>query len=129
MYKMKKEFETGINFIDEQHTKLFEIANDTYNLLHNEFKVDKYDEVLDLINDLKEYTRFHFREEEKYMESINYKRRFSQKIEHDAFIKKMDEFDFDKIDENPDEYIEKILDFLNMWLKDHILYNDMLIGK
>ena len=61
MYEMKKKFETGINFIDEQHKRLFEIANEAYNLLHNEFKIDKYDEVMDLITDLKEYTIFHFK--------------------------------------------------------------------
>ena len=129
MYKMKKEFLTGIKQIDEQHERLFEIANETYHLLQNEFKIDKYDEVLNLIDELKEYTRFHFKEEEEYMESINYKRRFTQKIEHDAFIKRMDEFKLDEIDNNPDESIEQILNFLNMWLIDHILHNDMLIGK
>ena len=129
MYKMKKEFETGIAFIDEQHTKLFEIANDAYHLLNNDFKIDKYDEVIELLTELKEYTKFHFQQEEEYMEKINYKRRFSQKIEHNAFIEKMDNIDLNLIDENPDEYIKYLLNFLNMWLTEHILHNDMLIGK
>ena len=67
MYKMKKEFETGIEFIDEQHAKLFEIANETYNLLMNDFKIDKYDEVIELLVELKDYTKFHFKQEEEYM--------------------------------------------------------------
>ena len=129
MYKMKKEFETGIAFIDEQHAKLFEIANEAYNLLNNDFKIDKYDEVIELLTELKEYKKFHFQQEEEYMEKINYKRRFSQKIEHNAFIEKMDNIDLNLIDENPDEYIKYLLNFLNMWLTEHILHNDMLIGK
>ncbi|NYC28187.1 hemerythrin-like metal-binding protein [Clostridium saccharobutylicum] len=79
MYKMKDEFKTGIDFIDAQHKKLFDIADDAYNLLKNEFTIDKYDKVVQLINELKEYTAFHFKCEEEYMESINYKRMFTQK--------------------------------------------------
>ncbi|NFQ10782.1 bacteriohemerythrin, partial [Clostridium botulinum] len=40
MYKMKEEFKTGIEFIDEQHKKLFEIADKAYNLLTNNFTLD-----------------------------------------------------------------------------------------
>ncbi|AGX42523.1 bacteriohemerythrin [Clostridium saccharobutylicum] len=129
MYKMKDEFKTGIDFIDAQHKKLFDIADDAYNLLKNEFTIDKYDKVVQLINELKEYTAFHFKCEEEYMESINYKRMFTQKIEHDAFIKKLDDIDFKTIDENPDKYVFEMLEFLNNWLTGHILHNDKLIGE
>ena len=63
------------------------------------------------------------------MASINYKRRFTQKIEHDNFIKKLEEVDYKKIDENPDQFVLKILEFLNTWLTEHIIHNDKLIGK
>ncbi|NSB94395.1 hemerythrin [Clostridium saccharobutylicum] len=126
---MKDEFKTGIDFIDAQHKKLFDIADDAYNLLKNEFTIDKYDKVVQLINELKEYTAFHFKCEEEYMESINYKRMFTQKIEHDAFIKKLDDIDFKTIDENPDKYVFEMLEFLNNWLTGHILHNDKLIGE
>ena len=129
MYEMKDEFKTGIDFIDEQHAKLFDIANQAYLLLKNDFTIDKYDKVIDLIDELKDYTSFHFKSEEDYMDSINYKRRFTQKIEHDAFIKKLDEVDYRSIDTNPDEYIFKMLEFLNQWLTGHILHKDKLIGK
>ena len=129
MYEMKDEFKTGIDFIDEQHAKLFDIANQAYLLLKNDFTIDKYDKVIDLIDELKDYTSFHFKSEEDYMDSINYKRRFTQKIEHDAFIKKLDEVDYRSIDTNPDEYIFKMLEFLNQWLTGHFLHNAKLIGK
>lgn len=129
MYKMKDEFKTGIDFIDAQHKKLFDIADDAYNLLKNEFTIDKYDKVVRLIDELKEYTAFHFKCEEEYMESINYKRMFTQKIEHDAFIKKLDDIDFKTIDEDPDKYVFEMLEFLNNWLTGHILHNDKLIGE
>ncbi|MFU0825609.1 bacteriohemerythrin [Clostridium sp.] len=129
MYEFKEEYKTGIDFIDEQHRVLFEIADKTYNLLKNELITDKYDKIVTLIEELQQYAKFHFTSEEEYMKSINYKRMFTQKIAHDAFIKKINDIDFSKIDENQDQYIISILQFLNDWLVEHIFKSDKLIGK
>lgn len=129
MFEMKEEYKTGIRSIDEQHKRLFEIADRTYMLLKDNYTIDKYDKVVELLNELKDYAIYHFKEEEEYMKSINYKRMFTQKIEHDNFIKKLNDIDIRKIDENQDEYILNILGFLNNWLVEHILEKDLLIGK
>lgn len=129
MYEFKEEYKTGIEFIDKQHKMLFEIADRGYLLLKDDFTIDKYDKLVALINELKDYTAFHFNSEEKYMESINYKRMFTQKTEHALFIKKLDDIDLKDIDENQDTSIQNILQFLNDWLTEHILGNDKLIGK
>lgn len=129
MYEFKEEYKTGIDFIDEQHKALFEIAEKTYTLLKNEFTIDKYDKIVALIKELQDYTVFHFAAEEEYMKSINYKRMFTQKVEHDAFIKRINDVNFSKIDENQEEYIISILELLNDWLAGHIFSNDKLIGK
>ena len=34
MYEFKEEYKTGIDFIDEQHKVLFEIADKTYTLIN-----------------------------------------------------------------------------------------------
>ena len=129
MYEFKEEYKTGIDFIDEQHKVLFEIADKTYNLLKNDFTLDKYDKIVALIEELQNYTVFHFNAEEEYMKSINYKRMFTQKVEHDAFIKRIKDVDFKKIDNDQDDYIVSILQLLNDWLTGHIFENDKLIGK
>ncbi|ACD22560.1 bacteriohemerythrin [Clostridium botulinum] len=129
MYEMKEEFKTGIEFLDEQHKKLFEIADKAYNLLTNNFTLDKYDSVVYIIEELKNYTTFHFKSEEEYMDSINYKRRLSQKIAHGQFIEKLNNIDLKIVDENQNESIKEILEFLNTWLTEHILYCDKIIGK
>lgn len=128
MYIMKDEFRTGIEFIDNQHETLFDIANNTYYLLKDEFTLDKYDKIVSLIHELRDYSAYHFNAEEEYMKKIQYKRMFTQKIEHDAFMKRFDELDLKLIDENQDQQILDILDFLNSWLSDHIMHNDKLIG-
>ena len=128
MYEMKEEYKIGVEQIDEQHKKLFELADKAYMLLKDDFTLDKYDKIVHIIEELKDYTIFHFKSEEEYMESINYKRLFTQKIEHEEFIKKIEAIDLRNIDEKQDESLVKILNFLNDWLTEHILKTDKLIG-
>lgn len=128
MYEMKPEYFTGITFIDEEHARLFEIANEAYDLLINQFIPDKYDYIMQVINDLKDYTKYHFGHEEEYMESIGYKRILSQKVEHAEFIQKLDELSEETVDENQKESLLELLDFLNTWLIEHISKKDKMIA-
>lgn len=65
------------------------------------------------------------------MESINYKRLFTQKTQHQAFIQKLDEFMEQHNDEveDQDEQIMGILKYLTECLINHILHVDGLIPK
>jgi len=126
---MKDEFKTGIEIIDNEHKMIFEIADKIYKLSKNEFIIDKYDRIINLIEELKGYAALHFRDEEAYMESINYKKMFTQKVDHDSFIKKLNEIDLNDLDANQEEYILELLDFINDWLVNHILEKDMLIAQ
>lgn len=127
MFEMKEEYKTGIDFIDEQHTQLFNIGNRLVTLIKNDFKLDKYDEILEIIDELKEYTIFHFNAEEEYMASINFKGLEHQKQEHSAFIKKFDDIDLNSMDDNQDKYMLDLLNFINDWLINHILKKDKAI--
>lgn len=129
MFEMKEEYYLGIDVIDGQHKRLFEIAQEAYELLQDEFVADKFDYIAKILGDLKDYTIFHFSEEEKYMESIQYKKIFSHKIEHQEFIEKLENLDWDAIEANPDKTITEILKYLNDWLINHILYTDKMYTK
>lgn len=120
----KDEYSIGKKFIDEQHKKLFDIANKMDALLKNNFSIDKYDKIIDLIEELKDYTIFHFKEEEEYLLKHKYKKFLSHKVEHDEFIKKFSEIDFKRIDEGQDEYIRETFEFVYNWIVDHILKRD-----
>ncbi len=128
MYEMKPEYYTGIDFIDKEHARLFEIANEGYELLMNQFIPDKYDYIVKVIEQLKDYTKYHFQHEEEYMNSIGYKRILSQKVAHNDFIDKLEEFDLDRIDEEQKASLLELLDFLNTWLIEHIFKKDKLIA-
>lgn len=129
MYEMKPEYYTGIEFIDQEHARLFEIANEAYELLKNEFITDKYDYILHLVQELKDYTKYHFTHEEEYMMSIGYKKLFTQKVAHDDFIEKLEAIDTTTIDENQKDTLLDLIDFLAVWLVEHIFKQDKLIGQ
>lgn len=131
MYEMKPEFYTNIAMIDEEHQQLFDYANEVYELLNNEFLYDKYDHILDTLGKLRDYAKKHFSDEETYMESIGYKRLFTQKIQHKQFVDKLDEIDLQEIEEGDeqDKVINDILVFITDWLVNHILEEDTRIGK
>lgn len=131
MYEMKPEYFTGIEMIDEEHKQLFSYANEAYELMMEEFTPDKYDNISVILNKLRDYTKKHFADEEEYMESIQYKRLFTQRVQHRQFIDKLEQLDMEHLGEaeEQDAQIRKILEFLTDWLVNHILYVDGLIGK
>lgn len=130
MLRWKDDYLVGVEEIDNQHKKLFEIGERAYDLLKNDMIIDKYDRIIEVLNELKEYAVFHFKSEEAYMLSINYKRFFSHKIEHDKFIKTVNDVDLNKVDEDQNAYLLSILEFVVNWTGEHILQNDKLItGK
>lgn len=128
MYEFLDDYVTGIESIDDEHRRLFEIADETYRLSKEEFLVDKYDQVRHILGELKDYALLHFEHEEAYMESINYKKMFMQKVQHDQFREKVNNLDLDHLDENSDEMIDEILTFLTNRLINHILEHDKQIG-
>jgi hemerythrin len=129
MYEMKPEYMTGIDFIDKEHAQLFSIANRAYELLKNEFIPDKYDYIVEVVEELKAYTKYHFKNEEEYMISKGYRRLLSQKVAHEEFIKKIDSYSTDHIDENQRESLLGLLALLNDWLIEHIFRADKLIAE
>lgn len=126
---MKEEYYTGIKMIDDEHTRLFELAEAAYQLLNDDFLHDKYDELVSILDELKDYTKTHFSHEEEYMESIDYQAIFIQRAQHRAFIEKLESFDYENVDENQEDSITEILEFLTDWLINHICKLDKLIAE
>ena len=65
------------------------------------------------------------------LQHINYKKIFTQKVQHQEFMHKLDEFMEHHNDEveDQDEQIMGILKYLTEWLVNHILYVDGQIPK
>jgi len=126
------EYETGIDLIDNEHKKLFEIIRRANDLIHTDLLHDKYDEIMAILDELKDYTAKHFHDEEDYMTEIGYPRLNAQKTAHAAFIDKLVDIslsDLDTIDENQQQYLTELVNYLLDWLCNHILKVDKLIAE
>ena len=123
------EYMTGIDMIDREHKILFEIADRANRLIRYKDTQDKYDQIMEILAELKEYTQSHFADEEEYMESIGYAGLEAQKRAHEAFIDKLNHISEEKTEGNPQRYLESLMEFLLGWLINHILYSDKLIPK
>ena len=128
MFEMKEEYYIGIKQIDEEHKELFKIAQSAYDVLSDEFIPDKFDHIVTIINELKEYAKFHFASEEAYMKKIGHKKLFSQIVDHEQFMEKVNSIDFEQVDKNQTEMLLDILSFIGDWLSQHILEKDKLIA-
>ena len=129
MLQWKEEYEVGVAEIDEQHQKLIDIANRVYELMRNELALDKYDQTVEILQELKEYTVYHFHFEEGLMQKARYKKRFSHKILHQNFLAQVEAVDLSAVDENQDAYLVQIMDFIANWLIEHIVGEDKKVGQ
>ncbi len=130
-YAFSNEYLTGIGLIDDEHRQLFALVNEVHTLVCDDMIFDKYDEIMRILTELRNYTEMHFHDEEAYMEQINYADLDAQRRAHNAFIEKLVDINFEELeslDNNQQEYLQDILDFLAKWLVNHILKMDKLIG-
>ncbi len=126
-YMFGDEYLTGISFVDKEHRELFRIIGEVNDLVKDDFKPDKYDGIVDLLNQLKDYTEYHFKDEEEHMKVVGYDGLEMQKLQHEAFIERLAEVNLEEVDDGQQEYLEELLEFLTGWLINHILKMDKKI--
>jgi hemerythrin len=133
MIQWDKQYELGIESIDNQHKHLIEITSTLSNLLTSAVEgQDIYDDMLAIIEQLSQYTVFHFKYEEALFEKHGYVDQAQHKIEHNKLISEIEAIDLKTIDEDQITYGKKLLRFLISWVFKHIsgsdfLYRDHLI--
>ena len=126
-FAFTEEYHTGIAIVDEEHAELFRIIKRANALITEELLHDKYDEIMGVLNELRNYTVQHFTDEEEYMASINYDGLDIQKKTHEMFVDKLNDINLDDLDDNQQQYLIELVDFLLMWLVNHILKMDKKI--
>jgi len=129
MIEWSDKYKTGIELVDEQHKELFRLFNKIYDLYNNEFLIDKYDQIISALEELKDYTKYHFKAEEEYMLSIRYKKFFEHKLKHEDFIKDIDSIDYKFIDDNQQSHLLELLKFVMDWLVEHVMTVDKQISS
>ena len=87
--QFSEEYLVGNELIDNEHKELFRLIGKANTMVREEIDASRCDEVMDILAELKEYTEFHFSDEEEYMESIHYEGLEAQKRAHTAFVYKI----------------------------------------
>jgi hemerythrin len=124
-FKWKEEFNLNIEEIDKQHKKLMEIGRKAYDIAIIDDGYDRYDEILEIIDELLEYTKYHFEYEEKMLKDYNYVHVHDQEEEHSFYIYKIKDIaSRDDIDENQSKVVLEVIDFLSEWISKHIMVAD-----
>lgn len=124
IFKWKDKFKTGIEEVDNQHKRLFDIGSELYNLVSLDDGSDHYDEIIALLTELSDYTKYHFGYEEELMEKFNYTDINSHKKEHQKFIDKLNETLAKDIDMNQKQVVLDMIEFIINWVSRHIVGTD-----
>lgn len=122
-----EEYYIGNALIDHEHQELFRLIGKANRLVREGIDASQCDEIMKILEELKDYTEFHFSDEEEYMESIHYEGLEAQRRAHKAFVYKINSIQKEEIEKQPQEYMQSLVEFLLGWLINHILYTDKKI--
>lgn len=107
--------------VDDQHRHLFELVNKLHDSVINALEQNAMGEILD---ELIDYTVYHFETEEEMFRKHNYPKLESHKEEHDKLIKEVLELQ-EKFYKHEVTITYDVLNFLCSWVKDHTTETDM----
>lgn len=128
MFKWRDTYSVNVEAIDEQHKMLFKLGRDLSDIVS--VKGDHFDEIMEILNKLRDYTVFHFNFEEEMMEKYDYHDLEKHRFEHKFFIKKINElYDEDEVDEEQKKVTMEIITFIANWIENHILKTDQRYSK
>ena len=131
MFEFTNDCLIGHEELDRDHRKMFELLNRGIYLLHDEYIIDKYDNIKEIFNELLDYSNVHFAREEGYMMKICDAELIMQRVQHNHFRNELWKLVGKNIDELNEqvEVLNETLQFLTEWLYQHIIGSDALIGK
>ncbi len=111
----------GIGVIDDQHKRIAQYYNNMVNSFNNE--LTGMSQILDeLIN----YTSFHFYNEEKFLETINYPEFAGHKKKHMSLLDELKALAAELRLNDSKEIKEKILSISRDWIVFHIMIEDRM---
>lgn len=120
----KKEFETGVALVDEQHRNLVEIINRFEDALQKGKGSRQANEIL---NELMGYTQEHFATEERLMAEAGYPQLKLHQSQHRQLLQKVERFQFD-FNGAGRRITAELHEFLGYWLLTHIQRDDRAFG-
>lgn len=124
MFNWTDNYSLGVASIDEQHQRLVAMGKELQELVETREGDDIYDELISMLDGLKEYTRYHFNYEEEIMERLGFDGLDEHKKQHIDFIDKLENIDFDSVDEDQSTFAKDLLRAVSVWIFKHIVGTD-----
>ena len=124
----KESYRIGIESIDEQHFKLFEMVEGLLKAIEGKAKKEDFQSAIEF---MKGYVVQHFRDEEAYQESIQYKDIVNHKKAHRDFTAKVLEYEKKLVETGfAPTVLKDFAGTLTAWLIYHVADADQkLVGK
>jgi len=116
--------ETGYSDIDTQHKQLFKIGRDLEQLIRIQCIGVTDKQLLDVVCELRDFTGYHFYEEERMMQEMNYPRINTHKKFHKKCSDYVMKLDLPKIKAEPVKQLKLIKDEVQEWIMTHVLSED-----
>ncbi len=118
-------YNVNVESIDLQHKKLVDLLN----TLAEAMSKGKGNDVLhSIFDELVDYTIYHFEEEDKYFDQIDYPHSNFHREEHKKLIDQVSKFQTE-FETNKKGISIEVMRFLKQWLIDHISGTDKELGK
>jgi hemerythrin len=113
-------FSVKIESFDNEHKELVRLLNNLYDAI----PLGVANQILPtILHELVNYTKSHFKHEEEAFEKYGFPEAEAHKLEHDAFVKKIERF-YKKFNEGSATLSMDVFEMLHDWVKNHIMQSD-----
>ncbi|QBG37502.1 bacteriohemerythrin [Litorilituus sediminis] len=112
----------GVDAIDEDHKKIISVLAKLVDSKNTQASLSVVEETF---SELEHYVIQHFTKEEALLEKIGYKEIEAHRRSHLAFVEKIAVLKQQWLSQNSDEISNEITDYLQRWLLEHILQEDL----
>ncbi|MFP4555651.1 MAG: bacteriohemerythrin [Bacteroidales bacterium] len=120
LFEWSKNYSININSIDAEHRGLLDLMNLLYDSL-SEGKSHEF--VAEIIQELDDYAKNHFRNEESQFKRIDYPFLNEHKRLHGIFINEVEKFK-EEVKNKESSISVRVIEFLRDWFIDHIMGAD-----
>lgn len=115
-----RDMSVGVASLDAQHQRLFQMFDDLEQAMDDGRGQEA---VVGIFEGLVAYAREHFEREEKLFSHTGYQEAAAHKVEHDAFIRAVEELRAEHRGGDAGAP-SRALDFMSAWMRDHICGTD-----
>jgi hemerythrin-like metal-binding protein len=125
IFKWNENYSVGIEIIDKQHKELVRLLAELFNGMQ---QGKGNDILLPTLQSLANYTISHFETEEKLMDKYSYPETKAHKSKHAKLRYEVNEF-LKSYSPNNTKLTIELMNYLNDWLKNHIIGTDKKFGQ